>query len=251
MAQMADNNVGLHTTVEALISYFAGELPEDHEREIEEHLADCMACVALARRVNTLSHLWNQWTARSHGESYAIARISKALMIAGESTKSADLRERIGGWIDKLRLKAEAAVGIVMDSARQTVDFFHEGMEDLCRPQPLLQFQPAPAYAVRKRGTVRTRGTARTRGTLAEAREPVSITTEGTPRATVSLDAKAGTVTVTFDKLKKPYPLILLLPKAEDQKPILGLLERRNGQICAELKDVPDGEYVLLVEPLT
>jgi len=68
-----------HIKAETLVDYFGQRLSDREEAEIEEHVADCEACMALARKVRRLAHAFDRWTARSHAEVLAAAGGTTAL----------------------------------------------------------------------------------------------------------------------------------------------------------------------------
>ena len=55
-----------HIPAAELLEYFERRLPEKKQKEIEEHLADCTDCAALARKTRDFVEVWHGWTARSH-----------------------------------------------------------------------------------------------------------------------------------------------------------------------------------------
>ena len=68
-----------HIPAAELLEYFEHRLPEERQTEIEEHLADCDACTALARRTCRFAHIWHRWTARAHLEAHRRAAKAKPL----------------------------------------------------------------------------------------------------------------------------------------------------------------------------
>ncbi len=67
---MPNKHESEHISPEQLADYFSGELSEDEEATLEEHLAECAECAERARNVYGLSLVVDQWTARAHGEAY-------------------------------------------------------------------------------------------------------------------------------------------------------------------------------------
>lgn len=228
-----------HLTQERALNYISGKMDEEMLFEVDQHLATCARCVDRVRALRMLradfDTIWDSWTAKSHAEAHIRARIAAALSQAAETAESAELKERITSWLEKIQVKAEAALGVILDSSKRTVNIVYEGLGALFRPDSILQFQPVK---------VQTEGI----GEKAPAR--ISVRAEGPPWAKVNVDAAARSIAIEFDIQKEPWPLLLLLPESKDQKPILGILRKQNGYLFAEIKDVPDGEYVLLIGPL-
>lgn len=228
-----------HLTQEQALDYISGNMDEEMSFEVDRHLATCDRCVRRVRALRDIRYnfdaIWDSWTAQSHGEAHVRARIADALSEAATAAESDELRNRIESWIEKIQLKAEAALGVAIDTSKKTAKLVYQGLDDLCRPDPVLQFQPI---------RVSTEGI----GEKAPAR--ISVRAPGPPWAEIDVDAAARGVTVQFDLQKEPWPLLLLVPKSEDQKPIVGILKRKDDYLLAELRGVPDGEYVLLIQPL-
>ncbi|HEV7405525.1 MAG TPA: hypothetical protein VGO11_21450 [Chthoniobacteraceae bacterium] len=58
-----------HLQAEELAEYFEDRLPEERQGEIQEHLADCAACLALGRQARVFTEAWSEWTAAAHGRA--------------------------------------------------------------------------------------------------------------------------------------------------------------------------------------
>ena len=59
-----------HPPAAVLLEYFEHRLPEEKEKEVEEHLAECDQCTARARKTRGFVSIWHNWTARSHAEAH-------------------------------------------------------------------------------------------------------------------------------------------------------------------------------------
>jgi hypothetical protein len=239
MTRNDEGQIMEHLTQGQALNYILQKMDEEMLFEVDQHLATCNRCVERVRALRTLQAnfdvVWDSWTAKSHGEAYIRERLADALSQAAELVESGEYQNRIKSWFEKIQVKAEAALGIILDSSKRVAEIMYEELEGLSRPDSILQFQPV---------RLSTEGI----GEKAPAR--ISVRAAGPPWAQVEVDALTGNITIEFDDYKKPWPLIILLPKSREQKPIVEILRRQENYLFAEFKGIPDGEYLLLIEPL-
>ena len=191
-----------HLTQEQALNYISGKMDEELCFGVDQHLATCTRCVERVRALRMLrasfDTIWDSWTAKSHAEVHTRARIHEALSQAARDTKSGELQNRIRSWLEKIEVKAEAALGVILDTSKRTANIVCDGLEGFCRPDSILQFQPVRVS---------------TEGIGEKAPGRISVRAEGPPWAKVNVDAVAKTVTIECDVQKKPWPLLLLYPK--------------------------------------
>lgn len=228
-----------HLTQEKALNYICGTIADDELYETDRHLAACDQC---AGRVRTLRRLradfetaWDSWTARSHVRTDLNVRIAGALSRAADSAASAGLRTRIDSWRKKIRFKAEAALKVIVNRTEVSANIIYQGLEDLFRPDSMFKFSPVGSMVKGIAETLPAR---------------VSIRADGTPWAQVNVDAQAGNITVQLGGPAEPLPLILLLPSSGAREPMVGELRKEEGYFSTEFKNVPGGEYILLIEAL-
>ncbi len=247
---MKNRSTREHITPEELAAYFATTLSEDREGEIEEHLAECSACTEQAREIYTLqarqlqafTWLWEQWTARTHGEAYRRARLGRALQQAQVQVANQAWQERLARWREQWSGKAEAAARVIMEASGRVSQIITEGLEALVRPEGAWEFTPAP-------GTIRTRGSGRgavrTRGKVA--------LTSGKPQAQITVSEETGVVEIRVDELPPGQtPLVVLIPMQEGDEPQVQELKRslQGRSVSARFENVAPGDYLLTLEPL-
>ena len=228
-----------HLTQQHAIDYISEKMEEDMLFSADLHLATCERCVGRVRALRllraNLDKIWDSWSAASHAGAYIEAQIAQALSGAAEAAKSPALRDRMQSWLGKIQMKAETALGIVLDTSNRTADIVSEGLGAMSRPNSILSFQPVRVSVA---------------GTGEKAPSSISVRADGPPWAQVNVNTLSRTVTVEFELRKEPWPLLLFMSKTRDRAPVIGELKKQNGYLFAEFRDVPDGEYVLLVEPL-
>jgi hypothetical protein len=228
-----------HYAADELAAYLALELPEDREMEIEEHLAECDACTALARQSTALLPVVQQWTAHTHGEAFRRDAMMKALAQVAETQPA--WSERIGGWRTALHSRAETVARVVMGASGTASRVVAESLDALARPGAGFAFAPAPV-----------RGTSAPDGGLAAI---LVAEVGGDLPAQVAVDPATGEVVVRVDALPagQRTPLVLLIALAGDAAPQVRELARpRGGRYwVARFEQVPPGEYGVAFEPLS
>lgn len=242
-----------HLSAEAIEKYLDQKLTDEEMFELDDHLGGCAECAGRVRSMRRFNFAWEQWTAKAHGEAYRQVlalgwqgRLALALMML--SRRREDLRQRLAAWFESTEMKAEAAFELAVDGGKRIAEIASEGVASLIPPKSPWQFRPA-LTPIRVRGVVRTRG-----GVPTKDKSQAIIITEGPPGAGVSVDAQEGVVTVWFENLKPGQipPLVLLVPEAEGVEPLVEVLARQEGETLyrAEFSGVPDGEYLLAIEPM-
>jgi len=239
--------MGEHISSETIERYVEHKLNEDEVLKVEEHLSRCEECARRLRAAWRFNFLWERWTAEAHGEAYrkvlALGWKGRlALALTGLSLRRRELRQRLMTWLDRVGSKAGAAFELVLDRGRQAARIALEEAVSLLPSESPWQFRPALV-----RGAPRTRG-------LLRGEESRTLVADGPPGARVSVDPGKGRVTVWIDELppgRKP-PLVLLVPKVKGAEPAVEVPAGREGRrgLWAEFTDVPDGEYLLVIEPL-
>lgn len=219
--------------------YLAGDVSEEETIRIDAHMGTCDDCAEKVRMMRRLNFLFNQWTAKSHVEIYQQEQLVAALNKAAEQNPI--LKERIHRWLEKWAGKAEAALRLVMKVPEETTRIITEGVEALVKPDSRLKFVYITA-------PVPTRGVE----TLKEKKTVVK--TEGIPNVQVIVNEAANEVEVRLKSLpsEQKAPLILLIPDAKEQAPLLSepKPEPKTNYHIARFQNVPAGKYTLVFEPM-
>ncbi|RJR29422.1 MAG: hypothetical protein C4576_35455 [Desulfobacteraceae bacterium] len=231
-----------HLTREEAIRYIAEQIDEAALLAWDRHMAKCARCAERVRALRSL-RADETWESRpfSFQEPKVEDSILQALSVAEKAGCSTELRQRIIGWTAKIHQKAEAAAGLFIDSANHRARILLEGLEDFCRSEAVLRFQPAAAG---------TRKPMRARGSDPQGRESISVEIRGQGSGILSVDPAGKKVTVELPFLPEPRPLLLLLPKESAHEPLFQIPQRRGNRLFAEWHDLLDGEYILVIEPL-
>lgn len=248
---MSTQGMSPHVTRQDLVAYFVGELQEDQESPIEEHLAVCDDCTSHARQLyaaqekqlHSFARVWNRWTAEEHGRAHQVAVLDAALQAA--ASHNPQWGERFHQWRERWAGKAEAAVRVVMEAQETASRIITEGLETLTRPGGMWQFalQPTPVPVV---GTVRTRGQT--------APSPVAVAlAPGDLQARVAVSGEKE-ISVRVDEWPpgQTPPLVLLISTTEKSEPQVKELERTRGAtyLITRFENVEPGDYVVAFEPL-
>ena len=234
---MPNNTLTKHITPEELIDYFEGVLPEDRDDDIEEHFALCDQCTHQARQFQDLSHAFEGWTAKAHGEAYLRALMEGALQEAEDALMNAAWKERVRKWREQWSGKAQAAVRVVIEVREKAIQVVSEDLGSLLISPG--HTQPLPAG-----GTVRTRGTARpsrVRG-APDRRKQIA--------PSVTLEGKELVVRVKLPPEPKRLAVFVVQANEGYEVEVKELQHsRRTNDLVARFEAVEATEYVVLVEP--
>lgn len=219
-----------------LVDYFDGLLPSERQRAIEEHLADCPACVERGRMARSFLEKWSQLSAARHGASYWRDRAEAALESLSTSGASDWVLHRLRVWARLWRGAAEIAVLLEGGAS-----FGIETVASLVRSGSPVRLSPAPASI-------------RVRGTPVDGIRSVAVEAQAQHVRVELTEAEASqSVTVTVGSLMpgNRVPLVVLMPLDEGSSPVL--LQMKPGpaarQFTAHVGDVRAGNCLLLVEP--
>lgn len=233
-----------HVVADTLLDYFEGRLGDAAEHAIEEHVAHCIECTALARRAFSFDAVWETWTAPSHGDAQARAYVVEALATASAGVGRQAWRERLQRWQAQWQGAAEAGLRLAIEAAGDASRVFGEALDGLTRPGSSWKFQPeASAAAIRGGGRV---GSSAVFTTSLSANEP---------RARVAVEAgDRASITVLLDHLPRPTAMPLVLLIRADSGGVRDVrveqLEPRDQQFVARFENVHGGEYIVALEPL-
>jgi anti-sigma factor RsiW len=112
----------MHLKDNEVLDYVAERASAEHRLEMEEHFAQCDACLDRVRTLVFLRDrydgLWDEWTARAHGSAHRKWLMSCALERLAASKPS--LAERARGWLEGIGGRAELRTArILVDRARK------------------------------------------------------------------------------------------------------------------------------------
>jgi len=238
---MVDEATTEHVTPEELADYFEGKLPEDRECMIEEHLAECKECTEEARGVHVFAEVWQQWSARAHGEAYWRVRLVNAIEVVAGKPQYATWRERLVRWREVWGGRAEAALRVLVGAKGTASKIETEGLDMLARAGAVWRFALvlAPAFV---------------RGTEAGAMRSTAALSPGRPRVRVAVNGDVREVVVRVDGLQpgQAAPLVLLIPAEEGREAKVAEPQRQPGvdYLIARFEHVESGDYLAAFEPM-
>jgi hypothetical protein len=264
---MSSQSASDHPGTERLVDLLHGQLAEDEARAVEEHLAECDACVDLARRVRTVSRMIDEWTAVAHGVAARQAQLARAVLLEAERQVDPRLGARLRAWADRFAGRAASAVRLVFEAPGR-VHFITEGLEALLVPGGFGPFGPPTAVTaggvVPTRGSVDTRGAVRTRGPVRarggagapgggpQGQAAVAVETSGDSPARVVVAGDVVDVHVREWSEHQDPPLVMLVPGGEAGAPRVAALVRLRGthELTARFEGVGPGDYLVAIEPI-
>ncbi len=264
-----------HVLADELLRFFEGELEEESEEVIAEHLEDCEECQQRAVEIGRTVVAMKKWTARTHGEAYRAhlhEAVRRGLEKAAGTQNDPSIAERLHRWMERGKGQAEAAVGIYFDAEEERYRISSDGLEALVRQEAGLRVRGLPELA----GSRGSRGrllvpepdgdeqAAAANGDTAlsvnlrvgmggdEAElqpQMVSALSEG--EATVQVLAnRVLSVEIPSPESGRAAPLLLLIDSDEKREP--RLIEPgpfRRGSLRARFENLQPGSYLILFEP--
>lgn len=257
-----------HVPPEELDRYFGGELDEDGESRVEEHLATCSECSARAREIRALRHAMDEWTAEVHGAAFWRARLESAVDSAAGARAGAAWHERLDRWRERWLGRAEG-IALVMggqaaeelsgflpmpfmgssasvpEAAKRVARLVTTGLDDLLRPGAAWRFEPVPARTLRVRGAP---GKPEAAGATRE------VAAAGTPRVIIRLTPRGGTGHVLEVRIEHlpadgQAPLVVIVPEAGEPMVREPSQDPTRSEYVAVFEDPPAGSYVVALEP--
>lgn len=265
---MMENHTMEHIAPEELADYCAARVLEARAEAIEAHLAVCDACVEEARQSYAFAAIWEEWTGVTAGDLVAHPVRQSTLASQGDVAEQGVLqgaleqvqrqvdnpawRARLAHWQTHRQGKAEAAARLVLEAADRTAQLLTEGLEALTTSGQAWSFALGAA-PVRVRGRLGA-APVRVRGRGAQGQAPVPLTLQA--RLQVR-EATAGTrdlqLQVEALPSHQPPPLVLLIPIDTETLPLVAeLMPTSDGMsFVARFREVPPGEYLIAVEPMS
>ena len=236
---------GEHLSISRLAAYRAAhalepdpdaglELVAEEVEQMTAHLADCAACSELATKLSALESAWDEWTPHAHGEAYrsylaAVGQLALETLTQGEDAAAAPTpwRDRLTAWRSRWHGRGSGAFRVAVERAAARVV---EEIQALASPTFALAAAPAT------RGRVVSKGF-------------------GAAQGWVDADRQGDHLTITVEGLDLPTsqaaPLVVLATAEEGGTTRVAALERQpEGFYLARFEDVPDGDCVVLIEPV-
>jgi hypothetical protein len=237
------SQVWQHLSDSDVEKYLANEVSEEEALRMNVHMSKCEKCAEKVRTMRRLNFLFNQWTAKAHAELLYQYQIVGALNQAAELHP--DLKDRLHNWLKHWQGKAEAALRVVLKVPGEATQIIFKGWEAMVKPEPHLKFDYA-VVGMRPRGV---RGV-----TKIDKTDKTKVRAEGIFSVEVSVNEINNEVIVQIEGIipDQKAPLILLIPDAKEQEPLLSQPERESGTnyYVARFQNVPAGRYTLVFEPM-
>ncbi len=222
-----------HLTLDVLAEYFAETLDDEQEERVDLHLADCGRCATLARRVHAVDEALQPalaaWTATSHADVVLRAIALEGLRKAGVT---ADIRERVGRWRERL---ARGALHLIRQASGQLSDAVEEAINVLV---------PPPGWEVSARPAV-------------WAAEPVT-TFKGEDddlrlaqtAPTIRVLPKGIGIEVRVEGVGENPGLVVLVPTGEQGRPVVKPFKQaRDAERAYFARFEKEAEFVVVLEP--
>ena len=239
------SQVWQHLSDSDVEKYLANEISEEEAFRMNVHMSKCEECAEKVRITRQLNFLFNQWTAKAHAELYQYLYQYQREHIIDALNQAAKLhpglKDRLHNWLKHWAGKAEAALQVVLNVPGEATQIILKGWEAVVRPEPHLKFD----YAV---------VSVRSRGVRGVTKSVTKVRAEGIFNVEVSVNEVNNEVIVQIEGITpdQKAPLILLIPDAKEQKPLLSQPERESGTnyYVARFQNVPIGRYTLVFEPI-
>ena len=246
---MNDDQKNEHLTAEFLQQYLAGELSDDQEFLVDDHLGRCDQCARMARTGFRFSRLWESWTAEAHGrahdafQSVQKERIVSAIAEAEAEVVDPEIRSQLRRWREKWHGLVGGAVRMIMNMPGETSRILTEGLDTLLIPGKQVSF----AYGVGKPGVQGEQAGSASKTIVRSSQlvggQTIEIQIDGKTQEFLSV-LRGGTLI----GLK---PVILLIPNSPSARTIVLLPEEQLGtDALLKVMNIPSGDYLVVFPEL-
>lgn len=218
-----------HPTDEDIEKYIFDELEEDEEIKIGEHLAECNECVEKARNAYKFRLLWESLSAETHGKAYWEKKIEETLEKSYQAESDERIKEKIRSWIGRLNRGASGFLEIIIKAPKGA----GKVINDISKAISFPAYSFVPVKVVRGE----------------RAQEAVEVISDGRPEIHVIVESEQRKVLVEIEESIKDIPLIILA--SEKGIYMMALPKKVEGTrfYSAVFSGIPEGRYILLIEP--
>jgi hypothetical protein len=225
-----------HLSIREILAYLADRVEGDDVYRIEGHLAECLKCAARVDRFmemrDRFDEVWDGIGKPAGVEAAYLEHVRRSL--AGASLNPEE-ESRVSQWMGDFFHKTGGMVGLAIDATRKAASVLEERLGELVLPQGGYQFTPA-------KQPVLMLGPGEPAPVVLEAAAPGFI-------RKIHVDPAAGRISIQANVMKRPWPLVLLVPREGGRAEVAGFRQPAAvDYLLAEFEDVPGGEYELLFE---
>ena len=250
-----------------VMRYVSRGAPEAESLRVEEHIADCEACLMRVRALdyvrNNFDAAWASWTAAEHARLHCQWKLVLALSAIIESAPS--LAENARRWLEDLGRHSVRGLNLLMDRTRGMA-----GVGPSLLPEGYgFRLEPA-TVGVGAPDTEATRHLQRSAELLSggqgkdaarelaearriDARLPQAASSQvdrdGCRQAHIVVDARRGRAAVRYwPREGEPVPaLVLLVPQDQPGEALAAELRDVEGEafLLAEFRNAPEGQLEL------
>ncbi len=224
-----------HITLDVIADYFAELLADEHEEQVELHIADCDRCAASARWVHSLPRPnLEGWTAQAHGAAALRACLATSLAQAAEASPEPSWRERLLRWRERLPSETRGALHLI----KETRGTLTRGLDVLMPP-------PGWELAARTVG-VSAATSFKANGTQTEGEAAPEAPTVRVLRRGIGIEVR-----VEHPEEGEPPRLVALIPTREGGRPTVQVLKpaRDEPRTLTARFEKEDEDFVIALEP--
>jgi hypothetical protein len=236
-----------HLDTPEIVDFVTGKSDRKQALKAKQHIDVCPECSMRVKAHhyirNNFDEVWTDWTSsrRIPGESLA-DRVSLALSRGLENPRHHDLTKRMEVWLKRVRADAGIAWCAAVSSVGKAARVVRESLEELSPLVSDLALQPVAVHTgIKTLGAVQTSSgpkTLRTRG---------ATTLQATLSVERSKTPQGNRIRVKSSPLQEPWPLVMLFPEAGGV-PVFSEFRKARNQLVADFKDLPDVQYMVVVE---
>lgn len=220
-----------HTSDQTIIKYVSGELAENAEIRVGEHIAGCKKCLERSRRVFKYSVLLANWTAKPHGVIYWRARINEALENAKTTAQNPSIKERVETWIEMWKGKVGGVIQIVAPEAEATKNVITDLPQSLLADNASWKFTEAAAARGKKKGA-----------------GEIEIISQEKPAIHLLVNFEERKVMAQMEESGQRAPLIVIAPKNRKAISIEPKKVEGTNYFAASFENIPFKDTAIIVE---
>jgi len=220
-----------HPSDQTIIKYVSGELAENSEIRVGEHIGACKRCLEKSRNVFQYSVLLANWTAKLHGEIYWQARINEALESARTTAQNSLIKQRVETWIEIWKGKVGGVIQIVAPEAEAKKNVITDLPQSLLADNASWKFTEAAVI----RGTKRGAG-------------EIEIISQEKPAIHLLVNIKERKVMAQMEESGQQAPLIVIAPKNRKAISVEPKKVEGTKYFTASFENIPFKDTAIIVE---
>ncbi len=221
-------------------------LHESEIEKIEEHILHCDVCTDMARKIYKITLGIDSWNFSSHRRNLDRNRIINALQTSYSSAQNPEIKRRIELWLQMAIVRYGCHLKFLKDF-QENVKFSRFYLDSFNSTNY------SAAFAKNRVGFTRGTGENDDELEIENSRRVIINDFEKSREICISSVGSEIDVRIEFINFNSfnDTPLVILIPEYTPEKSIVAIPEysEYSKKWYSEFKNIPNGKYLLLIEP--